>query len=57
MTNEQEKAKQALELMKHIKGRPCEVCEFQDEEGCHKWDCVFDEWLHAYVYGGEPNDK
>ena len=50
MTNEQEKAKQALELMKHIKGRPCEVCEFHDEEGCHKWDCVFDEWLHAYVY-------
>lgn len=48
-----EKAKQALELMAHIKDRPCLACEFKVNGDCTKWTCVFDAWLHAYVYGKE----
>lgn len=61
MTNEQEKAKQALELMEHIKDRPCEACEFKVNGDCTKWTCVFDAWLNAYgsrrtICGKEQND-
>lgn len=38
-------AVKAFELMEHIKDRPCEACEFRKENGCSKWDCVFDEWF------------
>ena len=53
MTNEEiyEKKEQALELMEHIKDRPCEACEFRVEGNCTKWTCVFDAWLYSYVYG------
>ena len=33
---------QALENIGHLKDRPCSVCEFRKENGCCKWDCVFD---------------
>lgn len=33
---------QALENIGHLKDRPCDVCEFRKENGCCKWDCVFD---------------
>ena len=32
----------ALENIGHLKDRPCDVCEFRKENGCCKWDCVFD---------------
>lgn len=32
----------ALEKISHLKDRPCDVCEFRKENGCCKWDCVFD---------------
>jgi hypothetical protein len=32
----------ALENIGHLKDRPCDVCEFHKENGCCKWDCVFD---------------
>ena len=37
-----EAAIQALENIGHLKDRPCSVCEFRKENGCCKWDCVFD---------------
>ena len=33
---------QALENIGHLKDRPCSACEFRKENGCCKWDCVFD---------------
>ena len=33
----------ALEQISHLKGRPCEVCEFHSDNGCSKWKCVFEE--------------
>ena len=33
---------QALENIGHLKDRPCDVCEFRKENGCCKWNCVFD---------------
>lgn len=33
---------QALENIGHLTDRPCSVCEFRKENGCCKWDCVFD---------------
>ena len=32
----------ALENIGHLKDRPCDVCEFHKENGCCKWDCVFE---------------
>lgn len=32
----------ALEQISHLKDRPCEACEFYTEEGCSKWECVFE---------------
>ena len=32
-----------LELLGHLKDRPCAVCEFRKENGCCKWSCVFEE--------------
>ena len=32
----------AIENINHLKDRPCSVCEFRKENGCCKWDCVFD---------------
>ena len=37
-----EMAIQALENIRHLKDKPCSVCEFHKESGCCKWDCVFD---------------
>lgn len=31
------------ELLNCLKDRPCSVCKFRDENGCHKWKCVFEE--------------
>lgn len=31
------------ELLNCLKDRPCAVCKFRDEHGCHKWTCVFEE--------------
>lgn len=39
------KAMSYIELFKHLKDRPCSVCEFHKENGCCKWECVFDEVL------------
>lgn len=30
-----------LDQISHLKGRPCEACEFYAEEGCSKRECVF----------------
>ena len=32
----------ALDQISHLKDRPCEACEFHTEEGCSKWECVFE---------------
>lgn len=37
-----ELAVKALEQISHLKDRPCEACEFYTEEGCSKWECVFE---------------
>lgn len=36
----------ALELISHLKDRPCEACEYHKENGCCKWDCVFDSMIY-----------
>lgn len=33
----------ALEQTSHLIDRPCEACEFHKDNGCCKWDCVFEE--------------
>lgn len=32
----------ALENVGHLTDRPCSVCEFHKENGCCKWNCVFE---------------
>lgn len=32
----------ALDQISHLKDRPCEACEYHTEEGCSKWECVFE---------------
>lgn len=32
----------ALSLLNVITDRPCSVCKHHKENGCSKWDCVFD---------------
>lgn len=32
----------ALENISYLTDRPCDVCEFHKENGCCKWDCVFE---------------
>ena len=32
----------ALELLDTLIDRPCSVCRHHKENGCCKWDCVFD---------------
>lgn len=36
-------AVKAIDKISHLIARPCEVCEFYSEDGCIKWDCVFEE--------------
>ena len=36
-------ALKSLELLGHLKDRPCSACEFRKETGCCKWSCVFEE--------------
>lgn len=36
------------EILACLTDRPCTVCKFHSEEGCGKWNCVFEE---------EPEDK
>lgn len=38
-----DKAMKALELMSHLKNRPCSACEYHKENGCCKWSCVFEK--------------
>ena len=40
-----ELAIKALENIGHLKDRPCSVCEFNKENGCCKWTCVFTDRL------------
>ena len=40
---ERDKIIKALEQRSHLKGRPCEVCEFHSDNGCSRWRCVFEE--------------
>ena len=35
----------ALELLNVITDRPCTVCKYHKENGCCKWDCVFDKHI------------
>ena len=35
----------AIENIGHLKDRPCSVCEFNKENGCCKWTCVFTDRL------------
>lgn len=38
-----EMSKKALELIGHLKNRPCSACEYHKENGCCKWNCVFEK--------------
>ena len=38
-----EMAIKALERMSYLTDRPCSVCKFHGENGCSKWNCVFEE--------------
>ena len=31
------------ELLACITDRPCDACKYHGENGCSKWNCVFDE--------------
>ena len=42
-----ETATDTLELISHLKDRPCEACEFKVDENCQKWACVFDEAIYG----------
>lgn len=35
--------KDAIVRLDHLIDRPCEACEFHKENGCSRWDCVFEE--------------
>jgi hypothetical protein len=37
-----DEAIKALEQISHLTDRPCSVCEFHKEDGCSKWECVFE---------------
>ena len=39
----------AMDCVEHIgylKDRPCEVCVFNGEGGCKRWNCTFDELIY-----------
>ena len=38
-----EMAIKALERMSYLTDRPCSACKFHGENGCSKWNCVFEE--------------
>ena len=44
---------QEIENMGHLKDRPCSVCEFNKENGCCKWECVFSDGLFRGMRGAE----
>lgn len=33
----------AKEMLACLGGRPCDACRFNEEGGCTKWTCVFEE--------------
>ncbi len=33
----------ALRLIGYLNDRPCAACVFRKENGCSKWNCVFEE--------------
>lgn len=33
----------ALRLIGYLNDRPCTVCKFHGENGCCKWNCVFED--------------
>lgn len=39
----------ALENIGHLTDRPCDVCEFNKENGCCKWTCVFCDGLFGEI--------
>ena len=41
----------ALELISHLKDRPCDACEFKVDGNCQKWACVFDEAIYGKGVG------
>ena len=41
-----DKGIEAIKLIGHLRNRPCQACEFRKEDGCCKWDCVFDEMIY-----------
>lgn len=36
-------ATRTIKTLCYLKDRPCEVCEFHSENGCSKWECVFEK--------------
>lgn len=37
----------ALNLISHIKDRPCDACDYNKGNGCTRWGCAFDEHLYG----------
>lgn len=31
------------DILACLKDRPCNVCKFRFDDGCHKWECVFEQ--------------
>ena len=31
------------QVSRYLTDRPCSVCDYHTEDGCSKWDCVFEE--------------
>ena len=41
------------EILACLNGRPCDVCKFHTENGCKKWNCVFEEKSDNEITNGE----
>ena len=35
--------REALEMIDCLTDRPCGACKYNKENGCSKWECVFEE--------------
>lgn len=45
----EKRASEALELIGHLKERPCEACEYKVNGSCQKWSCIFDRFVNENI--------
>lgn len=46
---ERDEYSEALELIGHLKERPCEACEYKIDGHCTKWSCIFDRFVNENI--------